>query len=157
MEQISVLSDENIKQLCRLKEVLEKHCYTTKTLEGLDTSNLSLPSTLYKLKEDTPQNTLIRLFFIGRIIREHEIGKLFTSEERRAFVKLGILEKVGCEKWRACIELFPYKNYILFCDFDPKDGKIEPIYQPEADSFNLEEAGISRSFNCALDLCTGSG
>src|SRR5262245_312140 len=120
MKQTSVLSDETIKQLCRLKEILEKHCYTTETLKGLDTSTLSLPSTLYKLKENTPQNTLIRLFFIGRIISELDIGKLFTSEERSAFVKLGVLEKIGSEQWRACIELFPYKNYILFCDFGPK-------------------------------------
>ena len=88
---------------------------------------------------------------------EFEIAKIFNSDERCAFIKLGILEKIGSEKWKASIKLFPYKDYILFCDFNAKGGKIEPIYQPGDNSLNLEEAGISQPFNCALDLCTGSG
>ena len=154
---ISVLSDENIKQLRRLKEVLEKHSYKTETLKGIDTSIFGLPSTLYKLKEDTAQNILIRLFFIGKTVSEFEIAKIFNSDERFAFIKLGILENIDSEKWRASIKLFPHKDYILFCDFNTKRGKIEPIYPPGDDLLNLEQAGISQPFNCALDLCTGSG
>jgi hypothetical protein len=155
---ISVLSDENMKRLRHLKEVLEKHSYKTETLKGIDTSIFGLPSTLYKLKEDTAQNILVRLFFIGRTVSEFEIAKIFNLDERFAFIKLGILETVDSEKWRASVKLFPYKDYILFCDFnDAKRGKIEPIYQPGEDSLNLEQAGISQPFNCALDLCTGSG
>ena len=154
---ISVLSNENITQLRRLKEVLEEHSYKPKTLKDIDTSISWLPSTLYKLKEDTPQNILIRLFFIGKTASEFEIEKIFNSDERCAFINLGILEKIGSEKLRASIKLFPYKDYILFCDFNDQGGKIEPIYEPGYDSLNLEEMGISQPFNCALDLCTGSG
>ena len=118
MDKISVLSDENIKQLRRLKEVLEKHSYKTETLKGINTSILWLPSTLYKLKEDTPQNILIRLFFIGKTVSEFEIAKIFNSDERCAFIKLGIIEQIVSEKWKASIKLFPYKDYILFCDFN---------------------------------------
>ena len=82
---ISVLSNENITQLRRLKEVLEEHSYKPKTLKDIDTSISWLPSTLYKLKEDTPQNILIRLFFIGKTVSEFEIAKVFTSDERCAF------------------------------------------------------------------------
>ncbi len=46
------------------------------------------------------------------------------------------------------MKLFPYKEYILFCDFDAKRGEIEPIYEPGDDSLNLEEVGISQPFNC---------
>jgi plasmid maintenance system killer protein len=55
-QRISVLSNENIKQLRRFKEVLEKHSYKPDPLKDIDTSISWLPSTLYKLKEDTPQN-----------------------------------------------------------------------------------------------------
>jgi len=48
---ISVLSNENITQLRRLKEVLEEHSYKPETLKDIDTSISWLPSTLYKLKE----------------------------------------------------------------------------------------------------------
>jgi hypothetical protein len=144
-------------QFCRLKEVLENYSYKSETLKGINTSTLWLPSTLYKLQENTPQNLLIRLFFIGRTISEFEIAKIFNSDERCAFINLGILENVGSENWRASIKLFPYKDYILFCDFTARGGQIEPIYEPGDDSLNLEEAGISLTFNCALDLCTGSG
>jgi methylase of polypeptide subunit release factors len=153
---ISGLSDENIQQLRHLKDVLDKHSYNTEALNGIDTSVFGLPSTLYRIREDTVQNILIRLFFIGKTVSEFEIAKLFNSDERFALIKLGILEAVA-DRWRASIKLFPYKDYILFCDFNAKHGKIEPIYQPGDDSLNLEEAGISQSFNCALDLCTGSG
>src|SRR5262249_2917699 len=102
-------------------------------------------------------NILIRLFFIGKTLSEFEIATLFNSDERCAFIKLGILDKIDSERWRASIKLFPYKDYILFCDFNSKGGKIEPIYPPGADSLHLEEAGINQPFNCALDLCTGSG
>lgn len=43
------------------------------------TSIFGLPSTLYKLKEDTAQNILIRLFFIGKTVSEFEIAKIFNS------------------------------------------------------------------------------
>lgn len=153
----AVLNDENIRQLRRLKEILDKHSYKTEILNDIDTSDFWLPATLYKLKDDTTQNILIRLFFIGKVVSEFEIAKIFTSNERSAFIKLGILEKIETDKLRAGIKLFPYKDYILLCDFGGRDPKIERIYKPGVDSFYLEKAGISQPFNCALDLCTGSG
>ena len=156
-QEIFVLSDVSVQQLRHLKEVLEKHSYKTETLKGIDASFLRLPSTLYKLREDTSQNILIRLFFIGQTVKETEVGKLFNSDERCAFIKLGILEKIDSDKWRASIKLVPYKGHILFCDFNSKGRKIEPIYEPNNDSLYLEEMNISQPFNCVLDLCTGSG
>jgi methylase of polypeptide subunit release factors len=142
-----------INQLRRLKTLLEKHSYNAGTLNDLDTSHFWLPATLYKLKDDTAQNILIRLFLIGQTISESEITKIFSVEERDALVRLGILQ----QGWRACIKLFPYKEHILFCDFDGQPKTIEPIYAPGTDSFHLEEAGIDGPFRSALDLCTGSG
>lgn len=75
---ISVLSNENITQLRRLKEVLEEHSYKPETLKDIDTSISWLPSTLYKLKEDTPKNILIRLFFIGKRRANSRLKKYST-------------------------------------------------------------------------------
>lgn len=137
--------------------------------------NFKLPPFTYVaidmyLRNQTVRRVIYHLFYFGSNIKENELKLLFTKDEIRFFLKIGILEKQdGSNLFRSKVMFTPFKNYFFASDFIFRyltEGKFEMIEDVENVVYpaNFEASFLGyfpiknkREHENVLDVTTGCG
>ncbi len=153
------------KDFAPLRNLLVESGYTQEGVFGrlqaqdlYETSYLMTP--VYNeifLKEDTPLNILMALFYIFASRPEEKVRRIMGDDLFDMLIKVGILEvdEYGC---KSNIDIFPCRGRYIATDHRyetlcPKNT----VYPLGVDSYGLARAITGRPYARVLDLCTGSG
>jgi SAM-dependent methyltransferase len=112
-----------------------------------------------RVRADSPYNVLVRLFWLGRPVREQTLRELVPSLDLEELVSENLLRRCDGDL-SATAKLGPYNDLLMASDFGPDTGvtlQTDHVLGVGAASLTLAVMTVRRKVRRALDLGCGAG
>jgi SAM-dependent methyltransferase len=112
-----------------------------------------------RVRADSPYNVLVRLFWLGRPVREQTLRELVPDLDIEGLVSTNLLRRHDADL-SATAKLGPYQDLFLASDFGPETGatlRADHVLGVGAASLTLAGMTVRRKVRRALDLGCGAG
>jgi len=112
-----------------------------------------------RVRADSPYNILVRLFWLGRPVREQTLRELVPALDLAGLVSVGLLRRRDGDL-SATAKLGPYNDLLLASDFGLDTGatlQTDHVVGVGAASLTLAVMTVRRQVRRALDLGCGAG
>ena len=148
----------------RVREAFDRGGYTAHAVtERLGTAEVprprprfqSLPLYLWRTREGTPLDTLVRLFLIRQAVPVAVASPVLAPLPPEDWVNAGLLVSDGSEV-RAVVEVVPHQGLILAADW-PDATVADPVMGVADSTLALAKLTVRRRVQHALDLGAGCG
>ena len=150
------MDDTEKAAIASLRVKLTTNGYNDEMKSRSNFNAAALPGLAYRYREETPRNSLIKLFLLRSEVDRNAIANVFDDEELRGLLETGVLNETPEGAITAAYKIYPYEHLMLFCDY-ATSGMNDAVYTPGGDSAELARTGVRIPFESSLDLCTGSG
>ena len=112
-----------------------------------------------RVKDDTPYNVLVRLFWLGRKVTTDTITRILPDLDIDALAGVGILTRLN-QSVQSTIKLSPFYDMLMISDFSAdtlEDIPAHHVLGVGAASITLANVTVRRQVDSVLDIGTGAG